>query len=144
MSWRIFVALAIVAFVFFGDSLTSPTNTIDYNSILGLEDQKTSPIGLKKIVSDQTDRENIAILHNEMGKRTSTYSNVNTLQFEKFYVNSAKEFFGDSLAGKYRDLGEKMYELVLSTLGDNEGTITDAEMKELSKRMRGLAWEIIN
>lgn len=144
MNWRTLLGLAIIALAFLVDGAPSPQPGFDYSVILGLEDQKTEPTGVKEEVTDQTDRENIAIIHNEMGKRLPNYSNVNTLQFEKFYVNSTKEFFGDSLVGKYRDLGEKMYKLVLSSLGENEGQISAAEMAELSKKMRGLAWEILN
>ena len=144
MNWRIILALSLVAIAFLFDGNFSPKDSFDYNTILGLQDQKTESIGVKGDVTDQIDRENIAIIHNEMGKRLPSYSSVNTLQFEKFYVNSTKEFFGDSLVGKYRDLGEKMYKLILSTLGENEGQISTAEMDELSKKMRGLAWEILN
>lgn len=144
MNWRLILGLALVGVAFWIDDPRRQTPTVDYNAILGLEDQKTEPTGVREEVTDQIDRENIAIIHNEMGKRLPNYSNVNTLQFEKFYVNSTKEFFGDSLVGKYRDLGEKMYKLILSTLGESEGQITQNEMSELSKRMRGLAWEILN
>lgn len=144
MNWRTLLGLAIIALAFLVDGAPSPQPRLNYNVILGLEDQKTEPTGVREEVTDQIDRENIAIIHNEMGKRLPNYSNVNTLQFEKFYVNSTKEFFGDSLVGKYRDLGEKMYKLILSTLGESEGQITQNEMSELSKRMRGLAWEILN
>ena len=144
MNWRLILGLATIGLAFWIDGNPRPTPSINYNAILGLEDQKTEPTGVREEVTDQIDRENIAIIHNEMGKRLPIYNNVNTLQFEKFYVNSTKEFFGDSLVGKYRDLGEKMYKLILSTLGENEGQISEDEMKELSKRMRGLAWEILN
>lgn len=142
MNWRLILAFALIAAAFFvGDESKT---SIDYNSILKLEKQDVENLGLKNEVTDQIDRENIAIIHNEMGARLPKYKNVNTLQFENFYVNSTKEFFDGSLAGKYRDLGEKMYKVILSTLGENEGTITEEEMLSLSKKMRGLAWEILN
>lgn len=144
MNWRLILGLAMIGLAFWIDESPRPIPAVDYNAVLGLEDQKTEPTGVREEVTDQIDRENIAIIHNEMGKRLPNYSNVNTLQFEKFYVDSTKEFFGDSLVGKYRDLGEKMYKLILSTLGESEGQITQNEMSELSKRMRGLAWEILN
>lgn len=144
MNWRTLLGLAIIGLAFWVDGAHRPHPGFDYNVILDLQDQKTDPTGVREEVTDLTDRENIAIIHNEMGKRLPIYNNVNTLQFEKFYVNSTKEFFGDSLVGKYRDLGEKMYKLILSTLGENEGQINEKEMSELAKRMRGLAWEILN
>lgn len=144
MNWRLILGLAIIGLAFWIDESSKPNPAVDYNAILDLKDQKTEPTGVREEVTDQTDRENIAIIHNEMGKRLPNHSNVNTLQFEKFYINSTKEFFGDSLVGKYRNLGEKMYKLVLSALGENEGQISEEEMLELAKRMRGLAWEILN
>lgn len=144
MNWRLVLGLAIIGLAFWLDGKQNPNPQFDYNVILGLEDQKTDSLGLKDEVTDQVDRENLAIIHNEMGKRLPKYSDVNTLQFEKFYVGSTKEFFGDSLVGKYRNLGDKMYQVVLSTLGENEGQISPDEMKELARRMRGLAWEILN
>ena len=144
MNWRLILGLAIIGLAFFMHEKSPVNPNLDYNVILDLQDQSVEKIGLKEEVTNQTDRENIAVIHNEMGKRLGGYSNVNTMQFEKFYFGSAKEFFGNSLAGKYRDLGEKMYKVVLSTLGENEGQISEKEMSELAKKMRGLAWEILN
>lgn len=144
MNWRQILGLAVLAFAFFIDGNIESNPTVDYNAILDLKNEETKSIGLKEEVTEQIDRENIAIIHNEMGKRLLNYTDVNTLQFENFYIGSTKDFFGDSLIGKYRNLGEKIHSVILTTLGETEGQISPEEMTALSKRMRGLAWEILN
>jgi len=102
---------------------------------------------VKSIVSgpdEVFDREIIAIFNNEMGKRLPSYENVNSISFENFYIDSAKLTFNNRLSNKYKSLGDKMHEIILSTLGENEAIITKEEQVALSDKMRAIAWILLN
>lgn len=151
MNYRLLLGLGLVVLALFMGGGNSPLPrivSVDYNSVLGLEkpDSTTEKeVGdLKKVVTDQGDREKVAIFHNEMGKRLPKYDNINTIQFENYYFNSAKDSFEGKLANKYRDLGENIQRLIIGTLGENEAYIPTDELNGLSKKMRGLAWSLLN
>jgi hypothetical protein len=151
MNYRLLLGLGLVVLALFMGSGELPLPrivSVDYNSVLGLEkpDSATEKeVGdLKKVVTDQGDREKVAIFHNEMGKRLPKYDNINTIQFENYYFNSAKDSFEGKLANKYRDLGENIQRLIIGTLGENESYIPTDELNGLSKKMRGLAWSLLN
>ena len=151
MNYRLLLGLGLVVLALFMGGGNSPLPrivSVDYNSVLGLEkpDSATEKeVGdLKKVVTDQGDREKVAIFHNEMGKRLPKYDNINTIQFENYYFNSAKDSFEGKLANKYRDLGENIQRLIIGTLGENESYIPTDELNGLSKKMRGLAWSLLN
>lgn len=151
MNYRLLLGLGLVVLALFMGSGNSPLPrivSVDYNSILELEKPDTATekeVGdLKKIVTDQGDREKVAIFHNEMGKRLTNYKDINTIQFENYYFDSAKDSFEGKLANKYRDLGENVQRLIIGTLGENESYITNEELKSLSVKMRGMAWTLLN
>ena len=157
MNLRLYLGIALLLIGFFWDSMpeininkiTSP-NT-DYNKILDLEKPSDKIFeelkDIKSIVSgpdEVFDREIIAIFHNEMGKRLPTYENVTSISFENFYVDSAKSTFNSRLSNKYKALGDRMYKIILSTLGENESIITKEEQMILSDKMRAISWILLN
>ena len=157
MKSRIYLGIVFVLIGFFWDSIP-PINinipidsSTDYNKILGLEEPNDKMYqelkDVKDIVSgpDQVfDRELIAIFNNEMGKRLPSYENVNSISFENFYVESAKLTFNNRISNKYKALGDRMYKIILSTLGENESIITKDEQTVLSKKMKTIAWILLN
>jgi hypothetical protein len=151
MNYRLLLGLGLVVLALFMGGGNSPLPrivSVDYNSVLGLEkpDSATEKeVGdLKKFVTDQGDREKVAIFHNQMGKRLPKYENINTIQFENYYFDSAKESFEGKLANKYRDLGENIQRLIIGTLGENESYITKEEIEQLSKKMMAISWNLLN
>lgn len=159
MNTRTMLGIGFILIGFFWDSLPvwKNTNPIDvktevsYNKFLDLEkpDDKIYQElkDIKQIVSgpDQTfDREIIAIFHNEMGKRIKKYNDVTTMNFEKYYYDSAKTMFSGRVANKYRDLGQKIQDMISSSLGENEAIITKEEMENLAAKMRAIAWILLN
>jgi hypothetical protein len=102
---------------------------------------------VKSIVSgpdEVFDRELIAIFNNEMGKRLPSYENVNSISFENFYIESAKLTFNNRISNKYKPLGDRMYKIILSTLGENEAIITKEEQVALSDKMKAISWILLN
>jgi len=151
MNYRLILGLGLIVVAFLMGGVSNPLPrivSVNYNETLDLQkpdDTIEKEIGdIKKVVTDQADREKVAILHNEMGKRLPKYENINTIQFENYYYNSAKDSFEGKLANKYRDLGETIQRLIINTLGENESYIPKDEMEQLSKKMRGMAWSLLN
>lgn len=151
MNYRLLLGLGLVVLALFMGGGNSPLPrivSVDYNSVLDLQKPDSiieKEVGdLKSVVTDQGDREKVAIFHNEMGKRLPKYENINTIQFENYYFSSAKDSFEGKLANKYRDLGENIQRLIIGTLGENESYIPSEELQQLSKKMRGIAWNLLN
>lgn len=157
MKPRVYLGIAFVLIGFFWDSISGINidkpviPSTDYNKMLDLE-KPTDKLfeelkDVKSIVSgpdEVFDREIIAIFNNEMGKRLPSYENVNSISFENFYIDSAKLTFNNRLSNKYKSLGDKMHEIILSTLGENEAIITKEEQVALSDKMRAIAWILLN
>jgi hypothetical protein len=102
---------------------------------------------IKSIVSgpdEVFDRELIAIFNNEMGKKIENYDNVTTLAFENYYYDAGKMYFEGRISKKYSGLGDKLYKIILSTLGENESVMSKDDFKKLSDKMRGIAWVLLN
>jgi hypothetical protein len=157
MNPRLFLGIGLVIIGFFWDSISisNISNPIipstNYNKILDLKkpsDKLYEELkDIKNIVSgpdEVFDRELIAIFNNEMGKRLPSYENVNSISFENFYVESAKLTFNNRISNKYKALGDRMYKIILSTLGDNEAIITKEEQVALSDKMRAISWILLN
>jgi hypothetical protein len=157
MKPRLFLGITFVVIGFFWNNITGidinkpAIPSTNYNKLLDLK-KPTDKLyeelkDIKSIVSgpdEVFDREVIAIFHNEMGKRLPTYDNVTSISFENFYVDSAKMTFNGRLTNKYKSLGDRMYKIILSTLGDNESIITKEEQAILSDKMRAVSWILLN
>jgi hypothetical protein len=157
MNSRVYLGIALVIIGFFWDSISIPNinkpivPSTDYNKMLDLK-KPTDKLfeelkDVKSIVSgpdEVFDREIIAIFNNEMGKRLPSYENVNSISFENFYIDSAKLTFNNRLSNKYKSLGDKMHDIILSTLGENEAIITKEEQLALSEKMRAISWILLN
>lgn len=157
MKPRLYLGIIFILIGFFWDSIPAininmPIDlSTDYNTMLDLKkpsDKLYEELkDIKDIVSgpDQVfDRELIAIFNNEMGKRLPSYENVNSISFENFYVESAKLTFNNRISNKYKALGDRMYKIILSTLGENESIITKEEQGLLSEKMRAISWILLN
>lgn len=157
MKPRLYLGIALVLIGFFWNNIQSinislPVNiSTDYDKILDLEkpsDKLYEELkDVKSIVSgpdEVFDRELIAIFNNEMGKRLPSYDNINSISFENFYVESAKLTFNNRISNKYKTLGDRMYKIILSTLGENEAIITKEEQMALSDKMRAISWILLN
>ena len=130
---------------------TPPVAVNEYNKILNLSKPSDSVYeevkDLKDIVSgpeEVFDRELIAVFNNEMAKRLENYENVTTLAFENYYYDAGKMYFEGRISKKYSGLGDKLYKIILSTLGENESILTKQDFKNLSDRMKGIAWVLLN
>lgn len=157
MKPKLYIGIALILTGFFWDNINNinisklKNPSTDYTKMLDLKKPSDTLYNelkdIKGIVSgpdEVFDRELIAIFNNEMGKRLPSYKNITTLTFENFYVESAKLTFNSRLSNKYKSLGDRMYKIILSTLGENEAIITDEEQLILSEKMRAISWILLN
>jgi len=151
---KLILGLALLILGFFYQDLplkNKPVVNNEYAKYLALQKPSDEVLNevkdIKSIVSgpdEVFDRELIAIFNNEMGKRLENYENVNTLTFENYYYDAGKMYFEGRIAKKYNGLGDKLYKVILSTLGENESVVTKEDFKKLSEKMRGIAWVLLN
>jgi hypothetical protein len=157
MKPRVYLGITFVLIGFFWDSISginidkAVIPSTNYNKILDLKKPTDKLLeelkDVKSIVSgpdEVFDRELIAIFNNEMAKRLPSYENVNSISFENYYVESAKLTFNNRISNKYKALGDRMYKIILSTLGENEAIITKEEQIVLSDKMKAIAWILLN
>jgi hypothetical protein len=157
MKPRIYLGIVFILIGFFSDKISAininkvTIPSTNYNELLDLQKPNDKLYDelkdVKSIISgpdEVFDREIIAIFHNEIGKRLPTYENITSISFENFYVESAKLTFNNRLSNKYKPLGDRMYKIILSTLGENEAIITKEEQLVLSEKMRAMAWILLN
>lgn len=151
---KLILGLAVLLIGFFYQDLPinkKPVINNEYVKYLALEKPSQEVLNeledIKTIVSgpdEVFDRELIAVFNNEMGKRIQNYENVNTLAFENYYYDAGKMYFEGRISKKYNGLGDKLYKVILSTLGENESIITKDELKKLSEKFKGIAWVLLN
>lgn len=151
---KLILGLALLILGFFYQDLplkNKPIVNNEYVKYLAIQKPSDEVLNevkdIKSIVSgpdEVFDRELIAIFNNEMGKRIENYENVNTLTFENYYYDAGKMYFEGRISKKYNGLGDKLYKVILSTLGENESIINKEDFKKLSEKMRGIAWVLLN
>ena len=157
MKRRVYLGIVFILIGFFSDKISAininkpQIPSTNYNQLLDLQKPNDKLYDelkdIKSIVSgpdEVFDREIIAIFHNEIGKRLPNYENITSISFENFYVESAKLTFNNRISNKYKALGDRMYKIILSTLGENEAIITKEEQLALSEKMRAIAWILLN
>lgn len=153
---RRYLGLAVVVLGLFWPQIETyiknrMTNSVDYNTILELkkpsDDDYKSVSAIKKVMTgpdQKEDREKMAVFHNELAKRSANYPEYTTNQFEGLYYDASKEFFEGKINGKYQNLGDEIYNLILATLGENEGIVSKEESEKLAEKMRAMSYVLLN
>lgn len=157
MNSRIVVAIFIATIGIFWPNIESSflknenNIRINYSKMLSLKEPNKELYDelkdIKSIVSgpnEEIDRELIAIFNLEMSKRLLKYENINTLAFENYYADAGKNFYQGRISNKYNELGNKMYQVILSTLGDNESIVEKKDFQKLSEKMSAISWILLN
>ena len=65
-------------------------------------------------------------------------------QVNDIYVFAAKDLFGETLKGKYQELGPAVREAMVSVLGEENHDIVEPEKFDLSKKFMAFAWCLNN
>jgi len=94
------------------------------------------------LITDPSDRAKIAIFNHEFAQRILTY-NTDVQQVNDVYSLAGQIFFKKSLVDKYDGLSERIKDLLIKILSDENHTITTEEKQSLNEYFMGIAWVLI-
>lgn len=97
----------------------------------------------KDIITEEQDRQKIAIFNYEFAKRVIGYETTSQ-QINDVYSLAGKIFFSNSIVGKYDGLAENIVKLMEDTLTNENHAVSTEEKMRLNKYFMGLAWVLIN
>ena len=142
---RVIVGLSLVSIGFFWNNIINAIPKIDNKPVQVVQIDKPSqeildkaePIA--KLVTDKNDKLNLCLFNNVFSKRLVSYE-TDAQKMNDVYVEAAKNFFGDSLKGKYEGFSKGLDDLFTGVLGLENHKITEDEKSTLSKTFNGLAY----
>lgn len=142
--------LIAIGLILFGVILSLPYSpTIIDNddiAILDIKEPSKEILDLVKpianLVTDPTDRAKLAIFNQEFANRIINYESDNQ-QTNDVYVLAAGYFFSDSINDKYENLDKEIINLLISSIGEENHILTQAEKNDIAAKFTGLAWSLI-
>ena len=93
--------------------------------------------------TENIDRANLAVFNKVFSDGCVSYKTTNQ-QVNDVYTLAAKDFFGDSLKGKYNGYGESLTGLLKDTIGEEVHELSSEEKQKLSESFSALAWQFSN
>jgi hypothetical protein len=96
----------------------------------------------KDIITEEEDRQKIAIFNYEFSKRVVGYE-TSSQQINDVYSLAGKLFFSNSIVGKYEGLSEHIVNLMEEVLTDENHRVSEQEKSLLSTYFSGVAWVLI-
>jgi len=97
---------------------------------------------IAKMITDPTDKAKLAIFNYQFATNVVSYD-TNLQQVNDVYVLAGKNFFKDSIVGKYKDLASKLIALVQDSTGPENHTLSEQEKQAINENFMGLAWALI-
>ncbi len=146
MKAKTIIGLALLAVGLFWPQIQEriPDFTIPSNGSIDIvepsDEIKEKVSSISSEIADDMDRLNLAVFNNVFSERVLGYSGINAQQVNDIYTDSAKNFFGEKLKGKYSNLASGLTGLMSDTLGVEDHVVSSAESQSLSKNFQGLAW----
>lgn len=98
--------------------------------------------GFKDIITEDEDRQKIAIFNYEFSKRVVGYE-TSSQQINDVYSLAGKLFFSNSIVGKYEGLSEHIVNLMKEVLTDENHRVSEQDKSLLSTYFSGVAWVLI-
>lgn len=151
MNGRI-IAVVLLLYSVFGNGLLDGLDFPLVNPIIPevsiIDVQKPSQDVLEKVqifkdlITEEEDRQRIAIFNYEFSKRVVGYE-TSSQQINDVYSLAGKLFFSNSIVGKYDGLAENIVRLMEDVLTDENHTVSEEEKSLLSKYFAGVAWVLI-
>jgi len=146
------IAVVLLLYSVFGngllDGLDFPLITPVMPDIAILDVEKPSESVLEKvqvfkdIITEEEDRQRIAIFNYEFSKRVVGYE-TSSQQINDVYSLAGKLFFSNSIVGKYEGLSEHIVNLMEEVLTDENHKVSEQEKSLLSTYFSGVAWVLI-
>ena len=149
MKTRLSLVLAILLILcgVFWESIKDIVPTIPNTPQVVIENPEESIINqwfeVSKSIDDENDRLFLCLFNKEFAERVLNYD-VSAQDVNDVYVFAAKEVFGDSLKGKYKELSKATKDAMVSILGEENHEVIETEKIDLSKTFMGFAWSLNN
>jgi len=144
---RIILGLSLVFVGFFWNSIQERIPDFVPDKVTINIKEPTEGIKLKtdfsSVVTDSEDKIKLTCFNKVFSDRCIDYKATNQ-DVNDVYVLAAKNFFGESLSGKYDGYGDNLVKTMKDVIGDEVHQLTDKEKKELSETFLGLAWQTNN
>ena len=149
---KIAISFGLLFFVFFGsipdaiDINPTPDEIDEVQAIIDVEKPSEEIIAfvrpIAKIITGIEDKAKVALFNYEFANRLEKY-NTDVKQLNDVYVIAGKEFFGDSMKGKYDNFASSIESLFKSIVTDDNHAVTNEEKTQLKKLFMGLSWALI-
>ena len=94
-------------------------------------------------IDSPEDRVRLCVFNKIFAERVLDYD-ADAQQINDIYVLAAKNTFGNTLKGKYEELGSAIQGAMLSVLGTENHDVIEPEKIELSKKFMAFAWYLNN
>ncbi|NDD83584.1 hypothetical protein EBZ38_04780 [bacterium] len=146
------IAVLLIMYGIFGNSLfynpDKPNPPSPPPSVAILNIDKPTEAILSKVqkfsdlITDPTDRAKLAIFNHQFATRVINYE-TNVQKLNDVYVLAGKNFFKDSIHGKYKELPDMIINLIKDTTTDENHILTNDEKNQISQNFMGVAWVLI-
>lgn len=145
---RIIVGLSLVIIGFFWNDIQERIPDFSPDVPLAIEiveptDDIKKATEFASVVTDPTDKLNLTVFNKIFADRCVKYKATNQ-NINDVYTLAAKNFFGNSLNGKYDGYGENLVDTMKSVIGDEVHELSNEEKQKLSQTFMGLAWQTNN
>ena len=107
------------------------------------EEIKNKVSSIAALVTDQTDRTDLAVFNMVFAERVTDY-NAEAQDVQDIYVLAAKILFDKSLVGKYDGYSKGIQGLLEDSMGTENHTLSQEEKESLAKNFSGLAYCLTN
>lgn len=154
MDYRMIIGLGIIFVVFASDHVSSVKNVLSSftQKSINLVDEKPSDDIIQKstkiseLITDKSDRINFAIFNLQFAGRLDGYyqQNISAQQLASLYGTSLKEYFKDSIDGKYAGLETEIKNIFVDSFGELEHILSEQEISSFREVIIGLAWKLSN
>lgn len=154
MDYRMIIGLGIIFLVFASDHVSSIKNVLSSfaQKSIDLVDEKPSDDIIQKstkiseLMTDKSDRINFAIFNLQFAGRLDGYyqQNISAQQLASLYGTSLKEYFKDSIDGKYAGLETEIKNIFVDSFGELEHILSEQEISSFREVIIGLAWKLSN
>ena len=105
------------------------------------EEIKEKVSSIATLVTDDNDRINLAVFNKIFSNRCTSYEATNQ-EVNDIYTLAGRNFFQDTLKGKYEGLSKSLTDLMKAELGAEVHELSEKEKADLSKVFNGLAWSL--
>ena len=144
---RIFLGLSLVFVGFFWNDIQERIPDFVSDKVTIDIEEPSEDIKLKtsfsRVITDRKHKIKLTCFNKAFSDRCIDYEATNQ-DVNDIYTLAAKEFFGDSLNGKYNGYGDNLVKIMKDAIGEEVHRLSEEEKNKLSQTFLGLAWQTSN